>query len=246
MEYSSFIITRHLKTIKTYKLKTMKLSQLFLFLLSAILVVSCIEDDFVNDTIDPELRITSTIDTIAINTTFQFESMYLNNIGLEEEVSEIWTSSNPSVIEINSEGLATALSTGQSTISVEFLSEGILLRDSMIVAVGEETIVQVNSFEGSIRTTTFYDLEGDFVYTETESGVNLSFADNYLASAGLPGLFIYLSNNNNSIANALEIGAVEVFSGAHEYDVEGVGFNDYKYIVYFCKPFNVKVGEGEL
>ncbi|MEM9549152.1 MAG: hypothetical protein AAGA77_24405, partial [Bacteroidota bacterium] len=62
----------------------------------------------------------------------------------------------------------------------------------------------------------------------------------------LPGLYVYLTNNRNTTANALEIGAVEVFNGAHTYTVEDVGINDYKFLLYFCKPFNVKVGDGEI
>lgn len=76
----------------------MKLSTLSILLLSIIFVSGCIKDDFVNDNIDPELRIINSIDTLAINTTFQFESIYLiNSIGQEEEINATWKSSRSDI-----------------------------------------------------------------------------------------------------------------------------------------------------
>jgi len=40
---------------------------------------------------------------------------------------------------------------------------------------------------------------------------------------------------------------VVTFDGAHDYILDdNVGLFDYNYLVYFCKPFNVKVGDGEI
>ncbi len=209
---------------------------------------SCIKDDFIDDFVEPVLRITTNVDTLAFGSTLQFEEMYLNNIGREEQVDAIWSSSDETIISISDDGLATALQAGSATISVEYDDgSGSVLRDDMLVHVGENTTVSLQTFNGNIQTTTFYVLEGDFTFSETEDGgLSLEFADNYRASAGLPGLYIYLSNNRNSVAGAFEIGEVDVFDGAHSYEVNDVGFSDYSYIVYFCKPFNVKVGDGEL
>jgi len=79
-----------------------------------------------------------------------------------------------------------------------------------------------------------------------EEGGNLTlrFEDDYRASTALPGLYVYLTNNPNSTNSALEIGAVTTFSGAHTYTIEDVDISEYQYILYFCKPFNVEVGEG--
>jgi len=205
----------------------------------------CIKDDFVNDTVDPVLRITANIDTLALGNTFQFEEIYLNNIGLEEQITVMWSSSDEAVISISNDGLATALELGSSIISIEYDDgTGLVLSDELLVHVGENTSTSTQTFVGSIATTSSYLLEGDFTFSETDNGVFLEFADNYSASTALPGLYVYLSNNRNSIANAFEIGAVEVFNGAHNYDIANIGINDYSYLVYFCKPFNVKVGDG--
>nr|HQU58856.1 hypothetical protein [Saprospiraceae bacterium] len=74
----------------------------------------------------------------------------------------------------------------------------------------------------------------------------LEIADNYRASTSLPGLYLYLTNNPATVNNALEVGKVAVFDGAHSYHISGVGINDYDYLLYWCKPFSVKVGDGEM
>ena len=91
-------------------------------------------------------------------------------------------------------------------------------------------------------------LEGSYVLKVQDNGVlRLSLGDDYKASTSLPGLYIYLGNNPNSIADAYEIGAVTVFQGAHFYDLpESIGLYDNSYILYWCKPFGVKVGEGKI
>jgi len=212
------------------------------------MISSCIQDDFVDDFVEPVLRISTSIDTIEINTEFQFQSIYFNNIGREESVEVIWESDNPDIISIDQNGIAFANASGSANISVSYTSEDNLIQDEATVVVGENTVVNVQSVSGTIETTSFYTLEGDFEFTEepTINGVVISVADNYVASSSLPGLYIYLSNNKNSIADAREIGFVEVYEGAHTYEIEDLGFNDFKYIVYFCKPFNIKVGEAEL
>lgn len=58
---------------------------------------------------------------------------------------------------------------------------------------------------------------------------------------------MYLTNNPNSIANAYEIGEVTIFDGAHSFELDAneVGLTDFDFVLYFCKPFNVKVGDGQ-
>jgi len=99
---------------------------------------------------------------------------------------------------------------------------------------------------GTIRTTSSYKLEGDFTLKEEDGKLIIDIADNYEASDALPGLYIYLTNNPNTNTGAVEIGAVDIFKGAHTYEVTGVNINDFDYLLYFCKPFGVKVGDGEI
>ena len=220
--------------------KTLSVSVLVLFL------VSCIGDDFLDDMIDPELRITASIQELGIGDSFQFEKIYLNNVGEEEIVEAFWTTSNTAIIDISETGLATAVAPGNAIISVSTFVDNAQLIRSVEVTVGAETIQTASSISGQIRTTTFYTLEGSFTLSQEGDDLLLEIGSDYEASSALPGLYIYLSNNINSIANALEIEEVEVFSGAHEFLIPDTSLQDFAFIVYFCKPFNVKVGDATL
>jgi len=219
----------------------------FLFICFVLgILSSCIKDDFVDDFVDPILRINSTIDTLQLNSTFQFESTYLNNIGQEEIVFVQWQSNAPEIITIDESGLASAISEGDASITATYSTEGDTLTDTVDIVVGQNTVISNLSTSGTIQTTSSYELTGSFEYSETATGVILEVGEDYKASTALPGLYLYLSNNKSSISNALEIGKVEVFEGAHTYEINNVAFNDFQYILYFCKPFNVKVGDATL
>ena len=213
----------------------------------ALSLSSCIGDDFVMDTIDAVLRITSTVDTLAKDSSYQFGHLYLNNVGNQEPVDATWSSSDASVISITPQGLATGIDSGSAHISVLYDDAGLMLSDSVLVHVGERTVVSSPPVRtGTVQTTSTYLLEGDFTLSEDGPNIVLEFTDNYRASTALPGLYVYLSNNAATVANALEIGAVQVFNGAHSYTIPGVTIDEYRYVLYFCKPFNVKVGDGEI
>ncbi len=225
----------------------MKTYHLAIFFFATIAMTSCIKDDFLEDEVDPVLRISNPIDSLELDSEYLFHSVYLNNVGIEEDIEVTWSSTNPEVISVDDNGLATAQSLGQAIIITSTTVDNIELVDSLTISVGQTTVTtSAQVITGNIQTTTFYTLEGGFEYRETDSGVLLSIDENYRASSSLPGLYIYLSNNPNSIANAFEIGKVTVFSGAHEYNISDVGLSEYSHIVYFCKPFNVKVGDATL
>lgn len=213
--------------------------------ISILFLQSCIGDDFIDDEIDPEIRITTQVDTLEIGTAFQFEAMYLNKIGMPENVAIEWSSQNSEIIDITSDGLANALTLGSTSIIASYDSGEVLFLDTLNVAVGETTVIETLVGSGEIQTTSFYDLEGDFTISDTEKGILIDIKDNYLASTGLPGFYLYLTNNKNSVNGAFEVSMITVFEGAHQYEVEGVSLNDYSYLLFYCKPFNVKVGDAE-
>lgn len=211
------------------------------------LMTGCIKDDFILDAQDPEVRIVNSPDSIGINLNHTFEAMYLNDVGQEENVDFSWFSTNENVLSINTTtGNAAALELGNSMIIAEYDNGENVLRDSVEVSVGENTVTTINEFSGTVNTTSSYALTGDFTITQEGDDVVLTFANNYNASTALPGLYVYLSNNANSSANAYEIGAVQVFSGAHSYTIPNTSIYDYNYVLYFCKPFGIKVGHGEI
>jgi len=219
------------------------------WLIISLLGVACIGDDFTEDFVQPEVRIVNAIDTIEIGTSYQLEADIFNNVGIKDPSLNLeWTSAQPEIISVTSEGLATALTLGQATLTATTTtSDGVFSQD-LNITVGQSTSAAAGADKkvGVIKTTSSYLLEGDFTLEEKDGVLLLSIADNYKASQALPGLFVYLSNNARSISSAKEIAEVTVFSGAHEYEISGAGLEEYKYLLYYCKPFNVKVGDGEI
>lgn len=221
-----------------------------MILVSATLA-GCIGDDFIDDQVVERLSFDNPITQIQINESYQFEVTFFNNVGQPESADIVWSSSNPAVAEISATGLLTAISEGETRISVRVtLEDGTLITEEQDIMVTLEATMNEEPVtkSGTIITTSSYLLTGDFTISEIDNSENLDLqiADNYQASTALPGLYLYLSNNPNSISGALELGGVEVFNGAHSYEISNTGINEYKYLLYWCKPFSVKVGHGEI
>ncbi len=212
-------------------------------------LTACIQDDILDDAVPENLRITNPVDTLPLNTTYQFMARYTNRVGEVEDRSIRWSSDQPDIVQVSTSGEATAIREGTTILSaaadgdlgqtIEIEHEVTVIADGTIDTTREER-------SGTIQTTSSYVLEGSFTVREMNGVLTIDIADDYRASSSLPGLYLYLTNNPNSTANALEVGEVSVFSGAHEYQVSGTDLNDYDYLLYFCKPFSVKVGDGAL
>ena len=204
------------------------------------------EGDENTETVTPTLEITNLISEIFEQTSHQIEVNFQD--GNQNAAPELnWTSSDETVLEVDENGLITAVSAGLATITVSTLVSDTLIsvvNSIQVVALVMETIT---SYSGNLETKSGYTLEGTFSLSKTEDGLLLELGEDYPASSTLPGLYVYLSNNRNTTAQAYEIGAVSVFSGAHSYQLPtSIGLMDYQYILYWCKPFNVKVGEAKI
>lgn len=207
---------------------------------------ACVKDDIVDDRVDPVLRITNPIDSLTVDSNFQLKALYLDEVGSEQSVALNWETSNSNVLTIDNSGLVTGVQKGNAMAIVRYVSEGIDVADTNFVQVDSTIVVQTAPAEknGTVQTTSSYPLSGSYSLKEVSGGLELSLGSDYTADNSLPGLYIYLSNNNTTTQFAMEIGPVTVFTGAHTYFIPGAGINDYTYILYYCKPFNVKVGDG--
>ena len=224
------------------------LSTLCLVLLTA----ACVQDDVLEDYVDPQLQITNPVDSLTVDSTHQLSYRYLDAIGRVTEVSPDWASDAPEVASVNS-GQLTAHAPGTARISATYtdpLARNELPTAAFDVAVVAAPVVietmDADTAKGTVATTTFYDLTGSFTMTEEDGGVRLTFAEDYVADDGLPGLYLYLTNNPNSITGAAQVGMVEVFMGQHEYFVPDVALRDFSHLLYYCLPFRVKVGDGTI
>lgn len=225
----------------------------FTFFAISFVGIGCIGDDVILDTVEERFNISTTIDSLQIDNTFQLEAIFFNNIGVEETPTINWSSSDNAILSIDANGLATGISAGTAQVVAAIESStGNQLQDEMTVIVTEEEVSEPMVEEpttrsGNIETTSSYTLTGDFTLEETDNGLLLSFADNYQASSSLPGLYVYLTNNPNTLNNAFEIGKVTTFDGEHSYDITiDADLSTYSHVLYFCKPFGVKVGDGAI
>ncbi|MEO1435239.1 MAG: Ig-like domain-containing protein [Bacteroidota bacterium] len=220
---------------------------LFLF---SLLFSACIGDDLVFDRVPEELRLINGIDSLEVGDTHQFEVKYFNNVGIETAIQLDWTSETPNTASVDQNGVVTALAEGAASIRVSVVTADTSLQQTMSFSVSAEPIMEdpdppVMEATGTIAATSFYTLEGDFILTQDGNNLVLSFSGNYEADTALPGLYVYLTNNPNTSNGAFEIGPVSIFSGTHSYTIAGSdGFGAYSHVLYYCKPFNVKVGDG--
>ena len=215
----------------------------------ALFFSACVGDDIIDDYVQPTLRITNPVSEIEEGTSYRFEHQFVNNVGQPETVGVRWSSGDAALLDIDDTGLANALAPGSTTVTATFtdeFDETVSVTEN--VEIGATTVVVEEMFRtGTARSTSSYPLEGEFRLTALETGeLQLSFFDDYSADDRLPGLYVYLSNNPNSIGGAYEIGPVEIFEGAHDYVFSGPELAEYAYVLYFCKPFNVKVGDGPI
>ena len=120
--------------------------------------------------------------------------------------------------------------------------------DSTTTVDDDVIVTAPQSYQSTIRTTSSYELTGSYEYGLNDAGqLVLDIGDDYVASTAIPWLFVYLSNNPNSPSGANEIAEVTVFSGAHSYVLpSSIDISDYKYILYWCKPFIVKVRDSTI
>ncbi|MDA9262548.1 hypothetical protein N9P64_00410 [bacterium] len=147
------------------------------------------------------------------------------------------TDSNTSTSTTGSNTATTTTNTATSTTNTS-------------TTIGDDDVVVTapQSYQGTIQTTSSYVLTGSYEYGINDAGqLVLDIGDDYEASTAIPRLFVYLTNNPNSPSGGYEIGEVTVFSGAHSYILpSSIDINDYKYILYWCKPYIVKVGDSTI
>ena len=180
-----------------------------------------------------EARSTFTITAVANTETTTTETSTMTT---DTETSTMTTDTETSTMTTDTETSTMTTDTETSTMTTD-------TETSTMTGV----VVAPQYFEGEIHSTSSYALEGKFRYEHDGTRITLSLDSSYRASTSLPGLYIYLGNNPRTVNGAFEIGEVKVFSGAHQYVLPpSIELTDYKYIIYWCKPFSVPVGEGQI
>ena len=271
----------------------------------SLLFLQCIGEDFIDDYVEPNLRITNPIVSIREGLSYQFQARFFDESGTQVENPNFsWTATPPSALHISNDGTITALAAGEVSVQVsvqglrgENIATALEFSVTPLPTVEVETttpttdttssttvtettgsstetttdtmssttdtsttttdsstsetddgiVVSEQFFEGQIRSTSSYLLQGNFRYEFDGQNIVLSLGENYRADTALPGLYVYLTNNPTTPSGGYEIGKVTVFEGAHQYNLPAsIALMDYKYILYWCKPFSVKVGDALL
>lgn len=229
-------------------MKTIKI--LILFLLIG--CCSCIQEDIIDDFVSEEVRIISNFNTLKIGDTLDFEAAFFNNVGELESKTFNWNSSNDDILYfdgVTSKAIGIAEGTVIVTVSADEIAE--MLTDTKIVTVTQDEVITEDTKIGTFSPTSSYNSAGDFVISSTPTGIKIDLADNYVADESLPGFALFLTNNPNSLANALQIDAWNDDDGAHytgafTYNIENVGLNDYGYLVQWCVPFSILTGKASI
>ena len=161
----------------------------------------------------------------------------------DSETSTLTTDTETSTMTTETETSTMTTDTETSTMTIETETSTTTIDNN----TGSGIVLAPQFYEGEIISTSIYILEGNFRYEHNGTQITLSLDENYRASTSLPGLYLYLGNNPNTVNGAIEIAKVTVFNGAHEYILPpSIELADYKYLIYWCKPFSVPVGEGTI
>ena len=121
------------------------------------------------------------------------------------------------------------------------------LWDPLSLIVSDTTTGVVQERVAELKTVSSYPLSGRAILKKTGGKTVLEFDDTFNTTSALPGLYVYLTNNVKSINEALEVAKVKAFSGAQSYEIsEDIALTKYGFVLFYCKPFLVPVGDGEL
>ena len=185
---------------------------------------------------------TSTLTTDTETSTMTTETE-TSTMTTDTETSTMTTETETSTMTTETETSTMTTDTETSTMTIETETSTTTIDNN----TGTGIVLAPQFYEGEIISTSIYILEGNFRYEHNGTQITLSLDENYRASTSLPGLYLYLGNNPNTVNGAIEIAKVTVFNGAHEYILPpSIELADYKYLIYWCKPFSVPVGEGTI
>lgn len=212
-------------------------------LLSLLTLYGCIGSDIIDDHVDEMIIIENAITSLKVGEMHQFNAQYLNNVGMETAATFSWNSSDESVISIDINGLATAHTAGTVTITVQATG----VSKSLELEAGEETSAMITARTAEISTVSSYPLSGTATLKKDGDNLILQFSDDFITTSALPGLYVYLTNNVNTLNGAFEIGKVTAFSGVQSYNIASKSdLFEYNFVLFYCKPFVVPVGNGKL
>jgi len=169
--------------------------------------------------------------------TMQLSTTVRNFLGNEiPDVAVSWASSKPEVATVDANGLIMAITDGIAKITAT--ANGVT-SNPLEIMVGKV------SRSGNFTGLNGYNVEGSVTLTPQGDDLLISFGSDFSAQNG-PGLYVYLSNSNNSVEGGIELGPLQSTSGPQSYTATSAALEDYNYVLVHCKPFNVPFGYAQL
>lgn len=158
---------------------------------------------------------------------------YLYGVDFLGKSQVFWSISDTDVASINAlTGEMQAKKEGTAIVTATTTEAGVVI--SSTTELNVEKTIKTASLTGS------YSLRGSVEFTAS----SLTFSDNFNVGDA-PGGYFYLSNNPTSINAAVRVGGqVSSRSGTWSIPLNNVNINNYKYIIFWCDPFNVYLGGG--
>jgi len=187
-----------------------------------------------------KVEISATTNQIMVNETLQFTAVVKN---LKDEVipnpmNLQWSSSDPAVLSIDANGLATANGVGSADIQATV--NNVSSNTSNVLVSQAMTSARTGTFSGRNG----YRVNGRVtMQAKSGGGLELSFSSTFSTQNG-PGLYIYLGNNDRG---GIQIQKLSQTSGSFKVDLpSSISIDDYDYVLIWCKPFSAAFGAAKL
>lgn len=171
-----------------------------------LLFLSCIGTDIMDDPIvGKSLQINRESIELLIGQTESIDVIYKNEYGIEKEINPTWISSNPNIASVSSQGLVTAIDSGQAFIHTSM--NGLNSDTVMITVVASESSVA----RVSILATGTSQIEiGDSLILNSEAyNINNQLIDSAIIIWNVDNPNI-ATINQNGLLKGLSSGMVEV------------------------------------
>ncbi|MFK7899266.1 MAG: Ig-like domain-containing protein [Cyclobacteriaceae bacterium] len=218
-----------------------QIKNIFQVVLLSSILFSCIEEDELDGVISKTLRIvTQNIDTLGVGDSETIRAIYSDENEDTSSTGFTWSSSSPSIATVDSNGLVTGITKGETTIYVSFES----LTDSISLPIRDSTVFNNSlSSSGQFVNRSSYNLSGSF--TLTQSGDNVVLTLNNFSDTA-PDTHLYFSNNATIVTEGNpEIENVP--NGNSSYTINNIGVFDFQYLVLVCEGFGkALLGNGEI
>jgi len=177
---------------------------------------------------------------LEVGESLQLETQVTNAMGEPLDGKTIsWASSDPAVATVSEMGVVTAIAEGEAGITAE--SEGVRSLP-FTVRVGSAAMIRSGTFRGKNG----YSATGTAVLEVEGTQATLRFESDFQTQSG-PGLFVYLSPNENNVTGGINLGGLQSTSGEQSYAVpEAVNTADMNFAIIYCMPFSVPFGAAPL